>query len=34
MLADLKMSSLAYKFAFYRPKHNAKGELNLGGLEM
>ena len=25
MLADLKMSSLACKYIFYRPEHNAKG---------
>ena len=26
MLTRLKMSSLACKCVFYRPKHNAKGE--------
>ena len=26
MLKGLKVSSLACKCAFYRPKHNAKGE--------
>ena len=25
MLAGLKVSSLACKFVFYRPEHNAKG---------
>ena len=24
MLTDLKVSSLAYNFVFYRPEHNAK----------
>ena len=26
MLTDMKVPSLAYKFVFYRPEHNAKGE--------
>ena len=26
MLTDLKMSSLAYEYVFYRSEHNAKGE--------
>ena len=28
MLAGLKVSSLACKFVFYRPEHNAKGGPN------
>ena len=37
MLAGLKVSSLASKYVFYRPEHNAKEdpmELNFKGLEM
>ena len=37
MLTKLKVSSLACKCVFYRPKHNAKGschELNFKGLAM
>ena len=37
MLTGLKVSSLACKYLFYRPEHNAKGdpkELNFEGFEM
>ena len=37
MLTGLKVSSLASKYVFYRPEHNAKEdpmELNFKGLEM
>ena len=37
MLTTLKVSLLAYKCVFYKPKNNAQGypkELNFGGLEM
>ena len=37
MLKGLRVSSSAFKLAFHRPEHNAKGEgmkLNLEGLEM